>query len=384
LITGLSTRAIAESAVGGDHEVITLDYFGDRDQRALVENYALRRDFELPFNADALLQASRSLDFEAVVYISNLENHPAVVEELVQQRRLLGNAPKVLRQVRDWLVLRAACREEGIPIPTTLLPGEENEADPMLRWLCKPVRSGGGHGIRFWDGEPLDRDHVLQAYIEGWPASAAFVADGERGVLLGLTEQLIGQQELGVAGFCWCGNILPAGGIRHDTPAVLDSVGAMVGALTRRFGLRGVNGIDLVIAEGPPRSAYGRPQPYLVEVNPRYTASMELVEQAYGLNIFSTHLAGMDGHLPNFSLVDRLRSRPPYFGKGIVYTRRTATMPETKGWIERGRRDIPFPGERIEAGHPVCTVLAEGESRAECWQHLLAKARVVRREIGDL
>jgi hypothetical protein len=379
LAVGLSTRAIAESAVRDGHQIVTLDYFGDRDQRALVENYALQRDFELPFGAESLLRASRALDFEAVVYISNLENHPPVVEALARERRLLGNAPQVLRRVRDPVTLRTVCREEGIPIPATLMPGEEDEADPTLKWLRKPVRSGGGHGVRLWDGEPLDGDHVLQAYIEGLPASAAFVADGERSVVLGLTEQLIGKRELGAGGFGWCGNILPPASSPDDTLTVLESIEAMVGALTRRFQLRGVNGIDLVVAMD------GRgPRPYLVEVNPRYTASMELVEQAYGVDIFSCHLAAMEGHLPDFSLANRLQSGQAYFGKGIVYAGRTVTMPETAGWVERRRRDIPFSGERIEAGHPVCTVLAEGESRAECWQDLLAKAREVRREIGDV
>jgi predicted ATP-grasp superfamily ATP-dependent carboligase len=378
LILGLSTRAIAESAVHGGHQVATLDYFGDRDQRALVENYALQRDFDLPFSADALLRASRSLDFEAVAYVSNLENHPSVVEALARERRLLGNAPEVLRRVRDWSTLRAVCREEGVRIPATLLPGEEDEANPALRWLRKPVRSGGGHGIRLWDGEPLDRDHVLQAYIEGQPTSAAFVADGERSVVLGLTEQLIGQAELGARGFCWCGNILPPADSPDGTLAVLEPVEMMVATLTACFGLRGVNGIDLVVAE-----ADGGPKPYLVEVNPRYTASMELMEQAYGLDIFSHHVMAVEGHLPDFTLADRQQPKHAYFGKGIVYARRTVTMPETKEWVERGRRDIPFPGERIEAGHPVCTVLAEGESRSECWQDLLAKAGEVRREIGD-
>ena len=87
LIAGLSTRAIAESAVRGGYEVITLDYFGDRDQKELVENYSLMRDFHLGFSAEDLLTASRQLDFEAVVYISNLENHPDVVEELAQDRK---------------------------------------------------------------------------------------------------------------------------------------------------------------------------------------------------------------------------------------------------------------------------------------------------------
>lgn len=380
LIVGFSTRPIAESAVRSGHQIVTVDYFGDRDQRALVENYALQRDFDLRFSADALLQASRSLDFEAVVYISNLENHPAVVETLARGRRLLGNAPEVLRQVRDWRTLRAVCREEGIPMPTTLLPGEEDEANPMLRWLRKPVLSGGGHGIRLWDGEPLDEDHVLQAYIEGQPASAAFVANGQESVAIGLTEQLIGREELGTGGFGWCGNILPLDASpTNNGPTVLEKVEAIVARLTRRFGLCGMNGIDFVVASG----SGGRPRLFLVEVNPRYTASMELMERVHGLNVFSLHLEAMEGHLPDFSLAERLESLDTFFGKGIVYAKRTVTMPETEGWGERGRRDIPFPGERIEAGHPVCTVLAEGESRAGCWRHLVAKAGDVRREIGE-
>lgn len=395
LVTGLSTRAIAESAVRGGHQVITLDYFGDRDQQALVENHALLRDFGLPFSAGALLQASRTLDFDCrpplrgrlaadcrpagVVYISNLENHPDVVEELAQGRVLLGNAPAVLYRVRDWRTLRTFCLETEIRCPTTLLSGEESEADPAVRWLRKPVRSGGGHGVRRWAGEPLDENHVLQAHVEGRPASAAFVADGRRSVVVGLTEQLIGRKELGARGFAWCGNILPLPLQPGRRAAVLEEVERMAAQLTRRFGLRGVNGVDLVVADGPD----GRPHPFLVEVNPRYTGSMELVERAYGLNVFSLHLEAMAGRLPGFCLADHLHLQDRYFGKGIVYARRTVTLPDTDGWTERGRRDVPFPGERIEAGHPVCTVLAEGEGREGCWSHLLASVEGVRREIGD-
>ncbi len=379
LITGLSTRAIAESAVRGGYQVVTLDYFGDRDQRALVENHALLRDFDLPFGAEALLQASRRLDFEAVVYISNLENHPEVVEELARGRVLLGNVPAVLRQVRDWRTLRAFCHEAGVPCPTTLLPGEEKEADPAARWLYKPVRSGGGHGVRPWAGESLDKTHLLQAYVEGRPASAAFVADGQRSVVVGLTEQLIGRRELGARGFTWCGNILPLALPPRRRVSILEAVERMAARLTRQFGLRGVNGIDLVVAEGSDDCSL----PVLVEVNPRYTGSMELVERAYGLNILSLHLEAMAGRLPNFSLAEHLHPQGPYFGKGIVYARRMVTLPETAGWTEQGRRDVPFPGERIEAGHPVCTVLAEGERREVCWNLMLAGVEAVRREIGD-
>jgi predicted ATP-grasp superfamily ATP-dependent carboligase len=393
LIVGLSTRAIAESAVRGEHQIVTVDYFGDRDQRTLVENFGLQRDFDLPFSADGLLQASRTLDFEAAIYISNLENHPELVEELARRALLLGNAPSVLRQVRDWRILRDFCREEGISFPTTLLAGEEEvvspktdtrpQAQPQVnrspgtaRWLRKPVRSGGGHAVQPWAGEPLDKSHLLQAYVEGWPASAAFVADGQRCVLLGLTEQLIGREELGARGFTWCGNILPLSLPAPEMAAIVGSVREMAEKLTRCFGLRGVNGLDFVLG----RDAAGQPMPHLVEVNPRYTASMELIEWAYGTNVLDLHLRSFEGELPSFWLEDSVH-RPDFYGKGIVFAREKVVMPETAHWRAKGRRDIPFPGEEIEAHHPICTVLAQGKTRDDCWTRLLRAADAVRRDV---
>jgi len=377
LIVGVSTRAIAESAVSSRPGVITLDYFGDRDQKDLVENYSLLRDFKLPFSAKALLQASRRLKFDAVVYISNLENHPNVVKKLAQGRVLLGNSEAVLRQVRDWRALRQCCGAEGILCPVTLLPGEERKADPAVRWLHKPILSGGGHGIESWNGQPIDDAHILQAQVEGRPASMAFAADGQRSVVIGVTEQIIGREELGAKGYRWCGNILPLKLEASKKDGFIGVIEKMAARLTHRFGLRGVNGVDLVIAQGRD----GEPSPFLVEVNPRYSASMEMVDRAYGLNVFSAHLDALEGRLPAFSLAEHLEG--PYLGKGIVFAHKTVTMPETKNWVKRGRRDIPCPGERIEAGHPICTVLAEGEERETCLKNLLASVEDVRWETGD-
>ena len=121
--------------------------------------------------------------------------------------------------------------------------------------------------------------------------------------------------------------------------------------------------------------------PFLVEVNPRYTASMELVERAYGLNVFSVHLEALAGTLPDFSLARH--NAGPFLGKAIVFARQALTVPETMGGVECGRRDLPFPGDRIKPGHPVCSVFAEGDGRDSCLNQLLASARTVRREIGD-
>ena len=377
LIVGMSTRAIAESAVKAGCRVVTVDYFGDRDQKDQVENHSLLRDFNIPFSVTGLLAAGRRLEFSSVAYTSNLENHPEIVAEFAKRGRLLGNSPDVLNEALDWRKLRRICREEGIPLAETILSGEENEGLKKFRWLLKRVRSGGGRGIRFWDGSRLGGTHFLQRFVEGRSASAAFVADGKNSVIIGISEQLIGLRELGVRGFAWCGNILPLQLERPIKAAFLETVENMAGRLTRHLGLRGVNGLDLVVAD----DSYGCPTPFLVEVNPRYTGSMELVESAYGLNVFSLHLDGLAGRLPQFSLAQHTGG--PFIGKGIVFARRTAIVPKTMGGVERGRKDIPFPGDRIETGHPICTVFGGGDDRKSCLENLLANARAVRREIGD-
>jgi uncharacterized protein len=373
LVVGLSTRAIAESAVQGGHPVVTLDYFGDRDQAALVENLSLMRHFRLPFSAGGLLEASRQFNCGQAVYISNLENHPDVVAGLSRGRALLGNPPQVLQRVRDWRMLRAFCRRSGFSFPETLLPGEEPGGHLAGKWLIKPSRGGGGHGIRSWRGEPLDGAHLLQRLVPGRPASAAFVADGREAVLLALTEQLIGKKELGGRGMSWCGNILPLSLPPAHRRAVVRAVESMVEQLTAEFSLRGLNGVDLVISRDM--------GVHLLEVNPRYTASMELVERAYGLNMFSLHLEAMAGRLPGWCLAKAMDG--PWFGKGIVYARQAVTMPPTDAWRAKDRRDIPYTGDQVSAGRPICTVLAQGPDRGQCWQNIVTGAESVRREIGD-
>jgi len=376
LLLGVSTRAPAESAVGDGQDIVAVDYFGDRDQMRVVETHALQRDLHLPLTAEGLGQAAKLMRADAVAYSANLENHPEVVEELERERVLLGNGHDVLREVRDWGTLREFCREAGIPHPVTLLPGEEGRALPGEmgrafpggRWLSKPVRSGGGHGIRPWGGEPLDQSHILQAEVKGRAASVAFVANGRDSRVFGLTEQLVGRGEFGASGFTWSGNILPLDLALRDGGLLLRRIEEMVARLTRRFGLRGVNGADLIVGTEPS----GALCPYLVEVNPRYSASMELAERAYGIRVFSLHLEGLAGRLPEISLGGRLHEG--FVGKAIVYAKHAVTVGCTDEWMEQGIRDVPLSGQRIEAGHPVCTVFAEGHDKQGCLDGLVLRA----------
>ncbi len=370
VVLAVSARALTASAVRGGHDVVAVDFFGDRDQTLLAESYALERDLGLPSTAEGLGEATLRVGAEAVVYGASLENHPEVVARLARECTVLGNPPEVLREVRDWALLRRACAESGIAHPVTLLPGEEAGA-VTGRWLRKRVRSGGGHGVRPWDGTRLDEDHVLQSEVDGVPASVAFVADGRDCRILGLSEQLVGRAALGGSGFGWCGNLLPLDLSHEDSAAVTAEVRHAARTLTRRFGLRGVNGMDVMIGRDP----RGLVRPHVVEVNPRYSGSMELIEDAGGLNVFSTHVDGCSGRLPDADSAPGTGSG--CCGKAIVYARRRVTTPDTGAWLARGVRDVPRSRETIAAGHPICTVVAEGRDRRECLAGLLARAAEV-------
>jgi predicted ATP-grasp superfamily ATP-dependent carboligase len=378
LITGVSTRAIAESAQAAGYDFITLDYFGDYDQKRLCKNYSLKRDFGRRFGSAELYAASQSLAFDALVYLSNLENHPDIVARFVaanrqrRQVRLLGNSAAILRRVRHWPTLFGFLRQQGIPIPETIYEGQSPAQGSRRRWLRKPVRSGGGHSISFWAGdEPAGKEFLLQEYIEGQPCSASFVANGRESLVLGLTEQLIGRTEFGAGEFRYCGNILPLAPETRQT--TLTQVQHIVSQLTQEFGLVGVNGLDFVLKDD---------QVYPLEVNPRYSASMELIKLAYGLSIFDLHVqAIVQGELPDFDLTQSWQANVRFYGKTILYAEKDGQAPDTRVWPERGIRDVPFPGESLMQGAPICTVLASAVTRDSCFADLVTQAQVLRGEI---
>lgn len=370
LLLGLSTRAMAESAVKCGLDVMTLDYFGDRDQKAIVENISLARDLHLPFSARNLLASCPKLDFDRVVYTSNLENYPDIVQELEKVSIIAGNTAKTLEQVRDWALLRDYCRDNGISCPKTLLPGEEHRAIKNIDWLVKPVNGGGGRGILPWDTNSLDHDSILQQRIPGVSASAVFAANGETGVVLGLTRQLIGCENLGARGYGWCGNIFPLGindGLRLS---LVEQVRNMLDLLISRFRLKGVGSMDFILSQGIP---------FFLEVNPRYTASMELIEKGMGLNIFDIHLKACEGILPEIDILKQGDGR--FHGKAIVFARKEIQVQETEHWHGMGRRDIPFPKDKIEAGNPICTLITSKDTHEECLASLFRKSRALEKEL---
>jgi predicted ATP-grasp superfamily ATP-dependent carboligase len=375
LIAGVSTRAAAESAARAGFVVTSIDAFGDLDQHPAVRSISLPRDLGEPFTAEAAAKAGRGVTCDAVVYLSNFENHPEAVDALAAGRPLWGNAPAVLRRVRDPLLLTRALGRRGFAVPAALGASAPPPANRRGGWLMKPVASGGGHRVRPWRrGTNLPPDSYLQELVEGTPGAVVFVAAGGRAAPLGVSRQLIGERTFGAKGYRYCGSILAGAGDDQftDDEALMDAASALARAVTLEFDVVGVNGIDFIARNGVP---------YPVEVNPRWSSSMELVERAYGISTLGAHATACDtGTLPDFDLV-RARRGTGATGKAVVFARRDITVGDTRAWLENladaSIRDVPNPGQRISAGRPVCTVYASGADSAACYTALVRRAEHV-------
>lgn len=339
---------LADLALREGHRVVAFDLFGDLDLRRSASRVVRRG------RLTALVDAAVAETPGAVVYGASFENHPALVARLAERHALLGNAPATLRAVRDPVQLGAALGD--LPYPrTTVAPPSSG------RWLRKPLRGGGGIRVREWRGGALPAGTFLQERIDGVACSAAAVGDGKDAVVLGLTEQLVGHRPFGVRGHRWCGNLVPP---RMNAGEPMIQARAICSRLAGAFALRGLFGVDFI---------WDGERAWTVEVNPRATASLEVIR---GVNAFGAHLQACAGKLPRVDAAHRGAA-----GKAVMFATETVDVGDSERWLERGVRDVPHPGERIAAGRPICTVVAQAATPDDALAQLEEQAARLRAEL---
>ena len=126
-----------------------------------------------------------------------------------------------------------------------------------------------------------------------------------------------------------------------------------------------------------------------MEVNPRYTASAEIIERACGAPLMAWHVAACrDGTLP--AAVPSAGG--PTWGKAILTAARDlvvspglaahlAAMPPEQGW--EAVADLPLAGSQVLATQPVLTVFAAGSDPAAVAESLQSRLADVERLIDQ-
>ncbi len=379
IVLGASVRAAAQSALRAGWQPWAADMFADADLAACAPATAVH---DYP---EGLERAARSAPPGAWLYTGGLENHADLVDRIARRRRLWGNSGSVLREVRNPVLVGRALADAGLAAPEVRLAPEDVPQDGT--WLRKPWRGCGGARIAVWRGPsksasgraPGNGDGwYFQRRVEGTACSAVYVAAGGQSRLLGITRQIIGAAWTGGERFQYSGSIALAAIdaesflVGKAVPECAKHVGEV---LARQFGLVGLFGVD-GMALGPAFLP--------VEVNPRYPASVEVLERASDIAALGWHVeACQSGRLP----------QPPdpvpraCWGKAIVYAPEETLVPrELAHWASeanQGKRwpilaDLPRPGTRIARGWPVLTVFAAGPDDRAVEQALCERAARVR------
>ncbi len=136
-------------------------------------------------------------------------------------------------------------------------------------------------------------------------------------------------------------------------------------ALAGAFGLVGLFGIDFMERDGVP---------WPIEINPRYTASVEVVELALARPLLHWHRRVCEGGVIPDGGLEPGGLAPPFIGKAVLYADRSCVWPECADWSPDGLAgfelptlaDVPEAGTRFAPGDPVVTAFARGTSLADC------------------
>lgn len=390
LIFGASARAAAFSALRAGLQPWCADLFADADLQARCP--AMR----LP--AGSYPHGFLYLDKPELkgpwMFTGGLENHVKVIAKLACNRVLWGNRASAVNLTRDPAFLAGILRSEGLPAPHVRPTGG---AMPRSgRWLIKPKRGAGGAGIRFFSIDPecartgrrgllgtvhvliqdasrvllADRSsHYLQEFIEGNPLAAVFVGENGHCRCLGATRQLVGVDWLHAKPFQYCGSIGPVA-LTIELNGRIERLGSAL----ERFGLlRGLFGVDCIIRASAP---------WPVEVNPRYTASVEVLEYGAGVPAMALHRAAFDADAPAPCAKPRAAGM---VGKAILFAREALTFPGDGPWMTTLREpgpidempafaDIPHAGESIGGRRPILTFFARAATEDACLAELKAIA----------
>ena len=375
MVVGIDTVSVAKSGKEAGYKIYAADYFGDIDLRrvcsgceAIIEQ---KRGegcgrMESKFKTEAFLKMTKSLlerhEIDAILLSSGLDDFFDALHELNDLVPILGNSPEVIERVRKKPGFFKELKRLGIAHPKTESVKNVDEAKAAAAEIgypvvVKPIRGFGGLGIRtvqnsneieraFFEVSLVSKDVLVQKFINGIHASVSFLVTDKDVEVLSLNEQLLGlrflfQQEP----FGYCGNIVPL----HFANPILESCKRITEKISSHFGLKGSNGIDLVISkEGTP---------YVMEVNPRFQGTLECVERVLGMNLVKSHIdACLHDSLPT------LKEKTSNFCTRLVlYAPERIVAPDLTVFPEV--RDIPLPGAIIEKREPLCSIITAGKNR---------------------
>ena len=366
LIIALSARPFLSALKRAGYKVTAIDAFADTQTIAMADQSIVVPYDQNGFNADALLAAISTLDvaqYLGFLYGSGFDAQPDLLEKIAHILPIIGNPPKVVSDVKTAKTFFGILQQSQVTYPSVYetLPERFHQKSILQKFSGG---SGGGHITIVCEQQPdtltlATESHYFQQYIEGLPVSLLFMADNENIEVIGYNEQWV-NSSLGMP-FQYAGAVnnidLPLSAKQQLREAATH--------LTRKFGLIGLNSVDAILKKN---------KVYVLEVNPRLSATFELYEDKKGSLIYQH----MQVCLKQATLTPYLQPSKQYKAHAIVYAETTITISAQFDWPEWAmdypRFNMQFPAIILPANAPVCSVIAVAQSADDAKK--LAQSRV--------
>jgi uncharacterized protein len=342
IIAAIASRAYVQAVVDAGFEVIAIDAFCDVDTQKLALQTLKVDALNGSFQAEEFYKALTQINCKNVLGMTigaGFEAVPELLESLpLKEISAIFNAPSIIKSVKNPTTFFAFLDGIGAPHPAIQLVRPAN----TIGWLQKQIGGSGGAHIK--PVLPLDLAEKLPVYYQqqcaGEPHGCLFLADGNYAQIIGFHQQ-------------WCAPSIAQpyrfGGLVSQaeiSDEVAKKIEGYVQAITRHFGLRGINSLDFLLNNNALS---------ILEVNPRLSASLQLYSAKKG-NLFAAHVQCCLGQAIDWPIVDK-KSR----AMQVIYANKTAHVPAEMDWPD-WVADVPQPNSDIAAGAPICTVLADART----------------------
>jgi predicted ATP-grasp superfamily ATP-dependent carboligase len=333
LVAGFATRHVAQSAFRAGYQVYAVDHFCDQDLTWYTKD-RIRFD-ELEDLPSAIGDICRRYQFDLIVVASGAEDLPVDLP-------VCGTSKERVSRFLDKLEMQHFFEDLGVPVAGLAKDGEYPA-------MIKPRRGAGGwrnaisnseQETEAWKELYLNVRYLKQRLVHGVPSSVCCVADGIRARAIATNEQLLRGE--GVSAFGFCGSVTP---FEHEQSSAMIMISETIAAAS---GCSGTVGIDFVAGK----------EPYVIELNPRFQATLDTVEMAMGCNMFQLHIDAYKGVLP------KMRPSPKKFAaRKILFAEKDVHIRANLKHLHPIISDIPWPDTFFEEEQAVTSVYGWGETK---------------------
>ena len=386
LLMGIDTRPMVNSALKLDYKTFSISYFKTVDfKMPYMEKHVLDQEsviscgrFEENYSPEKLLELSKDFLFQN--YDEN-EIDKIVLTTGINTKDFSGefkNFRKIVRGNKNTESVDNKFKfynklKNKFDVPLTFQPSDVGELNEILQqhsnnqFILKPLQGSGGLGIFLLNNESYNElkqldeicqnisleNYILQEYIEGTNVSSSILSSHDDRKNL-INSRLITEHDLGNDSYEYSGNILPLdensfrmfnnNRTEINADELNDEMKNTSEDLIKEFGLIGSNGVDYILDNDGNLK--------VIEINPRFQGTYELVENVLDINLLDAHIKACEGEI-----ID-IPNPKQYSFKKIIYARKQINIGNLN---IPNVYDIPYEGVKIEKDQPLVTIICSNK-----------------------